>query len=310
MPPRKLIIDTDPGIDDAMAILFAAASPDIHLVGLTTIFGNVTTATATRNALLLAERARACIPVSHGADAPLRIDPHPVADFVHGREGFGTVPVSTPRGAPSPLSAARHLVEACRADPGAVTLCAIGPLTNLALALELDPGIRDTVADVIVMGGSIHAGGNVTPHAEANIWHDPHAASRVFQAGWPLTMVGLDVTEKILCHRADFAELVKRAPALGGFLDEAAQFYFDFYERDVGLTGCHLHDPTAIIAAIRPDLFGFESMPVDVGLDGERIAETRPAGKTDGPQTRCALEVDAGAVKGLFFETIAAARAR
>lgn len=302
---KKLIIDTDPGIDDAMAILFAAASPDIHLVGMTTIFGNVGTATATRNALLLAELAGASIPVSRGADAPLRIDPHPIADFVHGVEGFGTVSVTAPRGAPSPLSAARHLVEACRADPGAVTICAIGPLTNLALALELDPGIRDNVAGVIVMGGSIRAGGNVTPHAEANIWHDPHAASRVFKAGWPLTMVGLDVTEKILCHRSDFAALAERSAGFGGFLDEAAQFYFDFYERDVGLTGCHLHDPTAIVAAVRPDLFEFETMPVEVGLDGERIAETRPSGKADGPKTRCALGVDADAVKKLFFETIA-----
>lgn len=306
MPRKKLIIDTDPGIDDAMAILFAAASPDIHLVGMTSIFGNVATATATRNALLLAERAGACIPVSHGAAAPLEIDPHPVADFIHGKEGFGTVPVTAPRGAPSPLSAARHLVEACRADPGAVTICAIGPLTNLALALELDPGIRDLVADVIVMGGSIRAGGNVAPHAEANIWHDPHAAACVFEAGWPLTMVGLDVTEKVLCHRADFAALARRSPGFGGFLDQAAQLYFDFYERDVGLAGCHLHDPTAIVAAIRPDLFGFETLPVAVALAGPQIGETRPADNADGPRTRCALEVDAEAVKSLFFETVAA----
>lgn len=308
MIPKKLIIDTDPGIDDAMAILFALASPHIHLIGMTTIFGNVTTEIATRNALFLAEMAGACVPVSHGSEAPLHIDPHPVADFVHGTGGFGTVAVTAPRGARSPLSAARHLVEACRADPGAVTICAIGPLTNLALALELDPGIRDNVAGVVLMGGSIRAGGNVSPHAEANIWLDPHAASRVFKAGWPLTMVGLDVTQEILCHRSDFAALAERSAGFGGFLNEASQFYFDFYQR-LGLTGCHLHDPSAIIAAIRPDLFSFERVPVEVELGGERIAETRACDNADGPHTRCALGVDADAVKNLFFETIADAPA-
>lgn len=307
MNPKKLIIDTDPGIDDAMAILFALASPDIHLIGMTTVFGNVTAATATRNALLLAELAGACVPVSRGAGKPLRITPHPVADFVHGVEGFGDVPVTAPRGAASPLSAARHLVEACRADPGAVTLCAIGPLTNLALALELDPDIADTVAGVIVMGGSIRAGGNVSPYAEANVWLDPHAAERVFAAGWPLTMVGLDVTQEILCQRSDFADLATRSARFGGFLNDASQFYFDFYQREVGLAGCHLHDPTAIIAAIRPDLFAFESMAVDVALAGERIGETRPCDTAAGPQTLCALGVDNASVKRLFFETIAEA---
>lgn len=308
MTPRKLIIDTDPGIDDAMAILFAFASPDIHLVGLTTIFGNVTTANATRNALVLAELAGASIPVSRGADQPLQIPPPPIADFVHGKEGFGTAQPGRPRGAPAPLSGARHLVEACRSDPGSVTICAIGPLTNLALALDLDPGIVNTVAEVIVMGGSIRAGGNVSPYAEANIWQDPHAAAQVFAADWPVKMVGLDVTQQIVCHRQDFASLAERAPAWGGFLNEASQFYFDFYQRDVGMTGCHLHDPTAIVATIRPDLFTFEAGSIHVEIEGERIGQTGfQAHAEPGPSrpTAFAAHVDDQAVKHLFFETIA-----
>jgi len=304
MARKKIIIDTDPGIDDAMAILFALAAPDIHLIGLTTVFGNVPTRIATRNALLLAELAGASIPVSHGAERPLAIPPRPFAAMVHGPDGFGDVPPAEPKGAPTPIAAARHLVEACKADPGAITICAIGPLTNLALALELDPAIAGTAAEIAIMGGSIREGGNVSAFAEANIWHDPHAAEKVFSAGWPVKLTGLDVTHRILCSGRDFEQLGRDAPGPGGFLNEASKFYLRFYAEKAGLDGCHLHDPTTIIAALRPDLFSFETGPVSVALDGERIGETRLA-DTGGKSITFASGVDASAVKDLFFDTIA-----
>lgn len=160
------------------------------------------------------------------------------------------------------------------------------------------------MAEVVVMGGSMVAGGNVTAFAEANIWQDPHAAERVLAAKWPVKLVGLDVTHEIVCRRRDFAALAERSPKIGGFLNAAAQFYFDFYEKEVGLTGCHLHDPTAIIAAIRPELFTFKKEKVEAVLDGERIGETRICEDASRQALRFAAEVDHEAVRSLFYETV------
>jgi len=224
-----LIIDTDPGIDDAMAILYAAAHAELDLIGLTTVFGNVPVATATRNALLLAEMAGLAIPVAEGAAVPLvqPLPPHP--DFIHGAEGFGDLPPVRPAGRADPRPAARFLCETVAAHPGAVTICAIGPLTNLAAALALDPGFAGNVARVVVMGGAVGCPGNVTAEAEANIRSDPHAAAAVLEAGWPLTLVGLDVTRQVTCIPEDFAGLARTAPVTGGFLDRAVQLYLAFH---------------------------------------------------------------------------------
>ena len=166
---QKLIIDTDPGIDDAMAIHMAFADPRIEVVGLTTIFGNVTTRQATRNALHLSQMAHYKLDVAHGADRPLERDPHPPADFVHGPEGFGRLPAPVVDTAPDPRDAARYLCETCAAAPGEIIICAVGPLTNLAAALAHDPQIIRTAARVVVMGGSAARHGNVSDCAEANI---------------------------------------------------------------------------------------------------------------------------------------------
>lgn len=299
---RKVIIDTDPGIDDAMAILFAMADPGIELLGLTTIFGNVHTAQATRNALRLVELMGHHVPVAHGAEAPLRMPQHPPADFVHGPEGFGDIPAEDPAGTPDPRGAARFLAETCAADPGEVTICAVGPLTNLAHALRDHPEIVETVREVVVMGGSIEAGGNVTPHAEANIWNDPHAAAEVFAARWPMRLVGLDVTQIVRCTRADFAALAEAAPVAGGFLNRAADFYFRFHVAQRGFDGCYMHDPTAVIAVTDPGLFDWRETALSVPLEGGEIARTVPGG--DGPPVACAMGVDAHAVRGRFLATM------
>jgi inosine-uridine nucleoside N-ribohydrolase len=305
----KLIIDTDPGVDDAMAILYAAVHPGLELIGLTSVFGNVPVATATRNALFLAEMAGLDIPVAEGAAVPLvqPLPPHP--DFVHGIEGFGNLAPVRPKGRADPCSAARFLCEVCAAHPGEVTICAVGSLTNLAAALALDPGLARNVARVVVMGGAVTCPGNVNANAEANIWNDPHAAEIVFGAGWPVTLVGLDVTEQVRCTPGDFAGLARAAPVIGGFLDRAVQFYFDFHRSKHDLDGCHMHDPTAVIEITDPGLFEVREAPVAVTLEGEAAGRTRFGPPGSGPAVRVCMGVDTEAVRERFLGVVGKADA-
>lgn len=301
---HKVIIDTDPGIDDAMAVLFACLCPDIELVGLTSIFGNVTTDIATRNALALAEIARCDLPVARGADAPLQQKPRPVAWDVHGREGFGDVAPVTPAGKPVDETAAEFICRTVSENPGEIVLCPVGPLTNLARALQLDPTIAGKVKSVTVMGGSLDAGGNITETSEANIWQDPHAADMVFAADWDVTMVGLDVTHQIKCTPGDFAGLAGPAPVIGGFLNEAVQFYFEFHRRVDGFNGCYMHDPSAVISIVRPDLFGVEREPLGVIVDGEEAGRTIRVAGSGRPATSVCRQIDVDAVRKVFLRTI------
>jgi inosine-uridine nucleoside N-ribohydrolase len=275
MRRTKLIIDTDPGVDDAMAILYAAGHAGLDLIGLTSVFGNVPVATATRNALFLVEMTGRAIPVSEGAAVPLVQPLQPPPDFVHGVEGFGDLPPVRPRGRADPRPAAQFLCEMVAAHPGEVTICAIGPLTNLAAALTLDPAIAHNVDRVAVMGGAVECPGNVNAESEANIWNDPHAAAAVFAADWPVTLVGLDVTEGVTCSPADFAGMARQAPVIGGFLDRSVQFYFNFHRERHDLDGCHMHDPTAVIEITDPGLFEVREAPVVVTLDGAAVGRTR-----------------------------------
>ncbi len=301
---QKVIIDTDPGIDDAMAVLFACLCPDIDLVGLTSIFGNVTTDIATRNAKVLAEMARLDVPVARGADAPVQQAARPVAWEIHGREGFGGVAPITPDGQPLDETAAEFICRAVSEHPGEIVLCPVGPLTNLARALELDPSIAGKVKSVTVMGGSLDEGGNATPHAEANIWQDPHAADMVFAAGWDVTLVGLDVTHQVKCTPKNFAHLAAQAPVLGGFLNEAVQHYFAFHRAVDRFDGCYMHDPTAVVSIVRPDLFQVEHQPLRVIVDGEETGCTVRAAGSDRPPASVCMQVEVDAVRNLFLDTV------
>ena len=302
MSVHKVIIDTDPGIDDAMAILYACLEPKIELVGLTSIFGNVTTEIATRNALALLELAKVDAPVARGAERPLVQEPKEVAWFVHGHEGFGDVPPITPAKPPIAQSAHEFICNQINQNPGEIILCPVGPLTNLALALEHDPSIVDEVKSVTVMGGSLDDGGNATKFAEANIWQDPHAAEKVFAANWQVNMIGLDVTHRILCSPEEFAALPETSPKLGGFLNDAAQFYFDFHLEKNNLVGCHMHDPAAVISIVAPELFSFDETPVDVTLEGEEIGETVRSTNNGKPHVKVATSVDSDAVRAQFLD--------
>ncbi|MBY6139573.1 nucleoside hydrolase [Leisingera daeponensis] len=301
----KLIIDTDPGIDDAMAIFYAAAAPDIDLLGLTTIFGNVTTATATRNALRLLEAADLDVPVAAGATAPLVLPPFKPSSHVHGEEGFGDIPAAEPKGKPLEEEAADFLCRMAREHKGELVVCPIGPLTNIALAMQRDPEFIKNVKSIVVMGGSLEEGGNITPQAEANIYHDPHAADLVCQGGGKVVFVGLDVTHRILCLAEDFEVIASKSPELGGMLQEMSYFYLKFYLEVAGKNGCSLHDPAAVIACTNPELFGMRDVPLEVSCEGETSGATLAAPDSGRDPVKVCMTVDAEAVKGLFLKRLA-----
>ena len=211
-PARHLVIyDTDPGVDDAMALYYALAHPSIELLGVTTSFGNVSVAQAATNALhLLAIAGRGHIPVTQGAAAPLGKPGEDPPAHIHGADGLGNL---GPRQAHAlrldPRSSAQFIVDMAREKPGEITLVAVGPLGNLALALEIEPQLPKLLRAVVIMGGTVIEPGNVSPVAEANIWNDPHAADRVFCAGFALTMVGLDVTHQLILPVTLFKQLAE-----------------------------------------------------------------------------------------------------
>ena len=310
---RQIIIDTDPGIDDAMAILFAFKASALTVLGLTTVFGNVSVAQSTRNALSLVELAGVPVPVAEGAATPLQMPARSHPDFVHGKDGFGNIGWPAPRGEADSRSAAQFIVDQVRAAPGKVTLIALGPLTNLALALELDPGIAPLVEEVVMMGGTVHTTGNVSPVAEANIINDPHAADAVFGAAWPVTMIGLDVTHQVLLKAAVLERIQQANPDQGDFLSQAAQCYFNFYRGAMGIDGCFFHDAATIAYALEPSLFGCRHGAIRVATEGLAIGQTMMApegrqfaepGWEDRPMVKVALEVDDVRVLSLFEQTL------
>ncbi len=304
--PIKLIIDTDPGIDDAMAIFYAAAAPDIDLLGLTTIFGNVTTQTATRNALRLLEWLdQADVPVAEGLFQPRALPPFPPSALVHGEEGFGNIAAEIPSIAKIDETAPEFLVRMARAHKGELVLCPIGPLTNIAAALDLDPEFASNVARIVLMGGSLEEGGNITPHAEANIYHDPHAAERVFASGANVTMVGLDVTHRILCTADDFTAMEAAAPRLGALINEMSRFYLHFYTTVGKHDGCSLHDPAAVIACTHPHLFSVRSTKITVSCEGDSSGET-VAARDERGKTNVLMQVQSEAVKQQFMNVMSA----
>ena len=301
----KLIIDTDPGIDDAMAILYAIAAPEIDLLGMTTVFGNVTTPKATRNALYLLEQAGIEIPVAEGLHRPRIGPPFPPTSAVHGAEGFGTLAVPTPQRRALVETAPEYLVRMARAHQGELLLCPIGPLTNIAAAMELDPSFCSNLKGMVVMGGSLRAGGNITPAAEANFYHDPHAADFVLRHGCNITLVGLDVTNRVICPRSFFARLASESPKMGGLLHDMAEFYIDFYETVGKFAGCGMHDPSALVACIAPELFTTEPHALRVTLSGDRSGEMIAVANSTAQAVNVCTDVQAEAVKQNFFKNVA-----
>jgi len=301
----KLIIDTDPGIDDAMALFYAISDPNIDLLALTTVFGNVTTMQASRNALFLLKTAGIDIPVAQGLLQPRELPAFPPSALVHGSEGFGTLQVPKQTAQVIAEPAPEFLVRMARKHKGELVLSAIGPLTNVAAALDIDPEFCHNLKRIVVMGGSLGAGGNITTAAEANIYHDPHAADFVFRNGCNITLVGLDVTNRIICPRSYFAQLAEQSPKLGGLLYKMADFYIDFYETVGKFAGCGMHDPSALIACSAPELFVTEDHKLRVICSGDRSGETVSDQNLAAEVVKVCVGVNIFSVKQKFFENVA-----
>jgi len=310
---RKIIIDTDPGVDDAMAIYLALRSPELELVGLTTIFGNSNVEATTRNTLnLLHVAGRTDITVARGAGRPLVLPPGPTGEWVHGDDAMGNIGWTTvldPALKPIDIPAARFIVDTIMANPGEITLVPIGPLTNLALALQLEPRIAANVREIVMMGGSALAPGNVSPLAEANVHNDPHAASVVFSADWPITMAGLDVTESTPMNDDDFAALAASSDPLAHFIVKVVGFYQafhrDWYKMQHG--AIHTHDSCAILYLLDPTLFSGERWPITVPHDGPAKGATlvdRRGHFYKTPPVHCLLKVDAPRLIALYLSRL------
>lgn len=271
MAPRKIIIDTDPGQDDAGAILLALASPeDIEVLGITAVAGNVPLHLTERNARIICELAeRTDVPVFSGADRPMK-RPLVTAEHVHGKTGLDGPDLAEPTMPLQSQHAVDFIVETLRNAPEkTVTLCALGPLTNIALAFEKAPDIIARVQEIVLMGGGYFEGGNITPSAEFNIYVDPEAAKIVFGAGIPIVMMPLDVTHQILCLKAR----VDRIDAIGRPAAKAMAAMLRFYERfDIekyGSDGGPLHDPTVIAYLLQPELFSGRECNVEIETQSE-----------------------------------------
>jgi purine nucleosidase len=266
-PTRKVIIDTDPGTDDAIALLLALNSPELDVRALTVVPGNVTAAQGLENALRLASVAGRCdVAIAGGAQHPL-LQKLVTAEYWHGRNGLGEVELPASKCHADPRFGPDLIIQMVRAAPGEITLVPIGPLTNIALAIQKDPAIVPLVKEVILMGGST-SGGNVNAVAEANVFGDPEAAQIVFQAGWRLTMVGLDVGNKTVFTPADLAKLAKTH---GPINDAAVGVLRYIVNRSLqfGGAGAEMYDPLAIGQAIDSTILKTEALHVDVEIRGE-----------------------------------------
>jgi inosine-uridine nucleoside N-ribohydrolase len=295
----EILLDCDPGHDDAIALLLALASPEVDLVGVTTVAGNQTLDKTTANALRVLELVGAEIPVAAGADRPLVRELH-VAANVHGETGLDGPDLPPAQGRPVGEHAVDFLAERV---PGR-TLVATGPLTNVALLLARHPDARPD--RLIVMGGAI-AEGNVTPAAEFNIWADPEAAARVFESGLDVTMVGLDVTHKALMTRAH-AEALRRAGRAGRTVAELFDFFSVFHREVYGFDGAPIHDAVAVAQVIRPGLLELRQVHVAVDTEsslcrGRTVVDVwRRTGNE--PNANVAVDIDAEAFLSLLVDRL------
>ena len=266
--PKRIIFDTDPGIDDACAILLALASPEVTVEGLSVVHGNCSLDQGTTNALSVLELAHAShIPVAKGCELPL-VQPSLLAPETHGDSGLGYARLPAPRSQPIARHAVDFLIEKILASPGEITLVAIGPLTNVALAIRQEPRIVEVLKEIIVMGGALRYEGNTTALAEFNTYVDPHAAQIVYHAGIPTTLVPLDVTYQCILTPNDVTRLQEVDSPITTFVAEATRFYMEFHDEYQKIAGCVINDPLALALTFAPELCEYHDLPVEVDLSG------------------------------------------
>jgi inosine-uridine nucleoside N-ribohydrolase len=301
-----VLIDCDPGHDDAMALLLALASPELELLGVTTVHGNQTLDKTTANAIRVLEFAGfGDMPVAAGADRPLVRDAR-VAEHVHGETGLDGPDLPPPRSAPEPAHAVDFLADRLRAASGPVTLIPTGPLTNIALLLARHPDVAADIERIVLMGGAI-AEGNITPAAEFNIWVDPEAAARVFASGLDVTMVGLDVTHRALMT-PEHAERLRAAGRVGAMVAELWAFYHRYHARVYEFPGTPVHDALAVAHVLRGDLLTTQRRNVEIDCAsplcrGRTVVDLWQISGRD-PNAHVGVEVDGPAFLDLLVERI------
>ena len=267
MSPTRIIIDTDPGVDDALAFLLALASPEIKLEALTTTHGNVTLEKATRNALSVLELGQAShILVARGSMVPL-VQPLRASAYVHGESGIGNSQLPEPRTKPVAQHAVDYLIQRMLAEPNQIHVFAIGPLTNIAMAIRKEPRFAECVKELVIRGGAILEHGNTTPQAEFNMYVDPHAAHIVFHSGIPITLIPLDVTHQCIFLQPHVVRLMQIASPISRFIHDAIEVYRK-YSFELGYSGSALHDPLTLATIIAPELLTLKEYYVDVDISG------------------------------------------
>ncbi|WP_329250976.1 nucleoside hydrolase [Actinoallomurus sp. NBC_01490] len=300
MKPR-ILLDCDTGIDDALALLYLAPlikTGEVDLVAAGTVHGNVAPEVGALNTLRVLEDAGVRdVPVAVGAARPMA-QAVSLAAEVHGSDGLGEIGLGDPEGRPIGISAPEQIVRLARENPGELTLLAIGPLTNLAIALLLEPALPRMFREVVIMGGAFAHQGNVTGHAEANIWHDPEAAELVFAAGWPITLVPLDVTHATVVDGEWLDRLAAGETDRARLATRILVFYAEAYRRQLGTRGVVIHDALAAMLALDPALGEYATRPVRVELRGEHTRGTTlwdrrlHADDGDRPPVKVAVNVD------------------
>lgn len=264
---KKIIFDTDPGTDDALALMLALNSPELDVRAITVVPGNVTASQGLENALRMVSLAHRCdIPIAAGAQHPL-FQKLITAEFWHGKNGLANIELPASKCKVDSRFGPDLIIQMVHAAPHEITLVPVGPLTNIALAILKDPSIVPLVKEVILMGGSI-TGGNVNASAEANIYNDPEAAQIVFQAGWPLTMVGLDVGDKTLFSKKYLDQLAQAHGPVNDFIYSIGKYLIDL-SAQFGLVGSPMYDPLAVGVAIDATLVKSPEMHVDVETRGD-----------------------------------------
>ncbi len=271
MPPRKIIIDTDPGQDDAVAILLALASPDeIEVLGITAVAGNVPLDLTSKNARIVCELAgHTEVPVYAGCDRPLK-RALVTAEHVHGKTGLDGPDLPDPQMQLTEGHAVDFIIDTLRAhEPGTVTLCPLGPLTNIATAFTKAPDIVDRVQEIVLMGGAYFEVGNITPTAEFNIHVDPEAADIVFKSGCPIVVMPLDVTHKALVTKPRNDAFRALGTKVGIAVAEMTDFFERFDKNKYGSEGAPLHDPCVTAYLIKPELFSGRFVNVEIETQSE-----------------------------------------
>jgi len=299
-PPLPIIIDTDPGIDDCLALWLALTSPELDVRGLSISYGNTVVENAHRNAVEITRRAGKRVPIAVGARRPLKRQ-LAVAIETHGASGLGYANVP-PAGVILDWVKPLDRLLAAQAEP--VTLVTLGPVTSLALALRSDAGlVRAKVARHIAMIGNIEARGNTTPHSEFNAWCDPEALATVLAAELPTELIGLDVTRKLIVKATEVYRLAHAGNPLANWLHDALRFYLEFHRQYEKLEGVVVNDVLAIAALLQPDVLGFQDLRLTVDLDdGDDRGRTRVDPK--GSMARVALQVRPEPVRQILFERV------